>query len=158
MMRFLMLALAIVCCALVAPSPAAQPQRMHAWIDGQEYVIVGIIEGKVCENGVCKPAVARSAQTGCVNCQCKYPGECGSPVCDAKGACEVQRAGNCANGSCGVAASGGGSCASGACGVAPVRRAVGFFRERQPVRNVGRAILERRPVRRMFGRLFCRGC
>lgn len=79
----------------------------------------------------------------------------GACACTESGACECTPAAACEDGSCDAGSSG--SCATGACGVSeagPVRRFVGA----KPVRRAFGAIRQGRPLRRVFGRVFCRGC
>ena len=73
-------------------------------------------------------------------------GSCAAPTATTE-ACEcTQATGSC---SCGTKATASGSCSSGSCGMSSVK-ATG------PVRRVAKGIRERRPVRRLFGRLFGR--
>lgn len=81
-------------------------------------------------------------------------GDCAT--CTANGGtCECTTAGACADGSCGTVTATAGSCASGSCGAAsggPIRNAI----KARPIRGLVGKIRERKPVRKLLGRLFRR--
>lgn len=93
----------------------------------------------------------------------------GSETRDTDGELLLTAAGPCANGACRRPSAGSptrcaddscsaGDCAAGTCGASGARGPVRKLVAARPMRRMAGAIRQAKPVRRLFGRLFCRGC